>query len=191
MSSTTTSKNAVAAEQRAVVGSLCQSVAAQLIGRPSVWLRDNVHKSGRNADGSYNGPELVANVLKAQPVATLSDEQLEGVRQVAETVFADGGRHWLAFADLEAVEARYGTAGLAAIGAEVLKQVRLWAEAEPFNPKNFTEEQVGTTAGKPNRRLFTCEYCGRYRLGDKWKQPPLPYGYVAHTVTRECDKCRR
>jgi hypothetical protein len=191
MSSATTNPNAAAASQRAVVGSLCQSVAAQLIGRPSVWLRDNVHKSGRNADGSYNAVELVANVLKAQPVASLSDEQLEGVRQIAETVFADGGRHWLALADLEAVETRYGTAGLAAIGAELLKHVREWATAEPFSAEHYTEVQVGTTAGKPNRTLFRCEGCGRYRMGDVWKQPPLPYGYVAHNVTRTCPKCRR
>jgi hypothetical protein len=191
MPSTTKSPNAAAAEQRALVRSLCQSVAAELIGRPSVWLRDNGHKSGRNADGSYNAVELVANILKAQPVASLSDEQLEGVTQVVETVYADGERHWLALADLEAVEARFGTAGLAAIGAELLKHVRKWAEVEPYRPEHYTEQQVGTTAGRPNRWLFTCEYCGRYRLGDKWKQPPLPYGYVAHTVTRECDKCRR
>jgi hypothetical protein len=190
MPSTTATSTAAAAEQRAVIRSLSQCVAAELTNRPAVWLRDNSHRSGRNADGTYNGSELVSNLLKSQPPASLPDEMLEGVLAVVETVHADSDRHWLAAADLEAVEARYGSSGLAAIGAELLKHVREWALAEPFNPQHFAEVATGSTEGRRIRTLVTCEGCGRYRMGSKWRQPPMPSGYVRHVMTRVCPKCR-
>lgn len=47
-----------AAQQRAVMRSIDQQVAAELIGKPAVWLRDNAHLFSRGANGTYDAFEV-------------------------------------------------------------------------------------------------------------------------------------
>jgi hypothetical protein len=212
MPGTTQEKVATADQQRAVVRGLNQSVAAELIDKPSVWLRDNVNVAARNDDGTYNGPQLVANLLKALPVAALSDELLEGVNQVVECCQPYGDRHDVALAALQAVEDRHGSAGLAAVGAEMVKHFRRWCELDPHSrPQELPAEEAyvaevaakaevkarqryatisaGWTARQQGRQLFVCELCKKYRMGSRWLSPPLPTGYVPHDLSHRCDKC--
>lgn len=207
MATATKTKNATAAEQRAVLRSLDQQVAAELIGKPAVWLRDNADKANRNPDGTYDGRALVATVLGLAPVASLSDDNMEGVLQVVETCLRGDSRHDLALAAIEAVEKRHGTAGLAAVGAELLAHLREWASLDPNGPKElpaetdyverFAEEArqrhrtiaIGWDARQQGRELFTCEKCQRYRLGKTWSAPPLPSGYAPHRMETICPRC--
>lgn len=211
MATTTKAKRPSAAEQRAVLRSLDQQVAAELIDKPAIWLRDNANVAKRNTDGSYDAAKLVAGVLGMAPVAKLADDQLEGVLQVVETCLRDDSRHDLALAVIEAVEQRYGTAGLAAIGEELRRHLREWANLDPNGPKELPTESeyveraadkaaeearlahrtiaVGWDARQQGRELYVCENCARYRLGREWKKPPLPTGYARHRHGTQCPKC--
>ena len=213
MPTTIKNPNATANDQRAVVRSLSQAVAAELVGLPPVWLRDNAHVAARNSDGSYNGPELVAHLLKTVPVAPLTDDLYEGMLQVVECISPNNDRFDIALAALEAVVERHGTSGLAAIGAELVKELRLWCKLDPHaRPRELPPEEryiadavavaerearerwatvnAGWTARQQGKLLFVCERCKRYRMGARWLAPPLPTGYAPHNLGRTCDKCR-
>jgi hypothetical protein len=213
MPSTTANPNAAAASQRATIRALSQAVCAELIDRPASWLRDNANRAHRNADGSYDAQALVASLLKTQPVAVLSDDLFEGMKQVVECISPNNDRFDIALAALEAVVERHGTAGASAIGMELIKELRLWCQLDPFaRPRELPVEEnyvadavavaerearerwvtinAGWTARQQGKLLFVCSKCHRYRMGTKWLSPPLPVGYVPHNLGRTCDKCR-
>jgi hypothetical protein len=58
---------------------LTQQQAAELIGKPAVWLRDNANVAGgcRNADGTYDGPALVEVVFAKDSLASLNASELK------------------------------------------------------------------------------------------------------------------
>ncbi|MEQ8847234.1 hypothetical protein [Botrimarina sp.] len=198
--------------QRAVLRSLSQQVAAELIDRPAVWLRDNPHLAARTDGDRYNARELVANVLATQPPAELPDGMLEAVRQVVECVYPDGNRFDVALAVVESVEKRFGNAGLAAVGAALLRHLREWNELDPWRPPSlpseteFVAEAVekakaeskerhrtlaeGWEATEAGRLVYVCPHCKRHRFGRSWNPPPIPTGYAEHEHTMTCDGCR-
>lgn len=183
---------------------LTQSQASWLVGRPSVWLRDNAHLGGRNGDGSYHAAELVRAIRSDFTAAELPDDQLEFIRQLAEDYAGeDETERPAVLRMLQRIERDAGAAGLAAIGAELLRQVALAHERYGVSPhaEKPTPEAIRAKAEaeirdldtwdahRERRRVLVCEVCGKHRWGRTWREPPIPAGYV--TLLDWCPKCER
>lgn len=199
----TTRKAAAAASTTAAnLERLTQAQAAWLVGRPAVWLRDNAHLGGRNGDGTYNARELVRALAGDFRAAELPDNELEFVTQLAEDFASDCELHRSAILRmLEGIEREAGAAGLAAIGAEFLRQVKLaqlrWGvspHAERPTPDAIRAKaeaeirELDRWEARSERRIvLVCEKCGRHRWGRTWREPPIPSGYVESLDY--CPKC--
>lgn len=207
MPTATKTAKPTAATQRAVVRALSQQVAGELIGKPPVWLRDNAHRACRNADSTYDGPALVAGMLADPPIAELADAELERVIQVVESVQPPGDRFDHALATIERINDQFGTPGLAAVGAELLRFLREWCDLDTDTPSTLPpeEEFVADAVSRAesdareahrvlsgrskNNGLWLCDDCGKYRFGRTWKAGPLPPGYVPLESAALCPKC--
>lgn len=84
MSTKAKSGDATESGTRPLLRSLSQARAAELIGKPAVWLRDHPEIGARNGDGTYDGPALVAAVLRRDSVRDLGDGELKRRRLEAE-----------------------------------------------------------------------------------------------------------
>lgn len=203
------------AQQRAALGSLNQRVAAELIGKPAVWLRDNAHIAKQNADDTYDGPSLVAAVLehcqsgsdstKCEP----TNDEAEAVMQVVETVCV---QDWaVALRALEHMHTTYGEAGLAEIGRFLIEAVQYALRVEPRLPtelpseEEFVERHVrepreqareeykrlsnNWESIRAGRLVYKCRNCGKFRFGRQWL-PRIPKGYAEQLLEITCPKCR-
>jgi hypothetical protein len=85
MPSTTTTRKPTAASQLAVVRSLTQQAASDLLGvRPSN-LRDQYGAEYRNADGSYDGIALVQEAIRRASPESMDDKALKRAEIAART----------------------------------------------------------------------------------------------------------
>lgn len=172
---------------------LSQSEAAWLIDKPAVWLRDNAHVEGRNADGSYDAQKLVAAVRQEFRPAELSDADLEPVLQLVAEISMCLSHPRPIVALLTRINDRHGAAGLASVGAALLTALTEDTSFESGyeDPQQPTAEEIRSEAEKRIRDLerweairqgrvvLVCRSCRRYRWGRQWLEstPPADYAF--------------
>lgn len=191
---------------------LTQAEIAKLTGKPSVFFRDNCHLDGCHLDGTYHGPRIVRALRgEFQPVE-LPDGLLEPVRQVCERLTFGLVRPDLALASLEAIERIHGAAGLAAIGQQLLDEIRQSQLLEQTSPQpaptpseiraslladaeRAAEQQIKDLADwdavEYGRLVVQCERCDCYRWGRSWRLPPIPVGYARAGYVGICPPCEK
>ena len=193
---------AVETERKSVdIHRLGQQDAAELLGKPTSWIRDNPHVGGRLGGGFYDGPKLVAGVRQDFVAAELPDADLEPVRQLCEEVIGTLPLAGSAVRLLERLQASHGAAGLAAFAIELLEQCRVEARIEDVSPwqtaadiQEKADRQIAelqkAEARKQGRVVRCCSHCGKYRWGRGWLKPPIPRGYVVDGSPIYCPDCK-
>lgn len=188
-----------------VLACLTQQQASWLIGKPAVWLRDNAHVAGRNADGTYDARELVAAMRTEFKPAELPDAEHERVLQVVEAAYVEATRLGAAVRILRGVLAAHGAAGLAAIGRillDVFEEMLRTSGSRPLPaPKSratleaeaaerieaILAQQASHEALAEFKELTVCYRCRKYRFGRTWKRGSVPAGYVPFEDV--CPRC--
>jgi len=186
-----------------------QAVAAEVIGKPAVWLRDNPDVGGRNADGSYNLPDLVAGMRERFKPAELPDSDLESVLQATEALADMALRPQTIARLMERLESSHGAAGLAAFAAELLIQLLHMAALHDriHSCMRPTPEQIKAEADQrlaelaewdaraQGRVAVVCGGCDSYRWGRSWREGPAPTGYAVDrdhdALCPACEKASR
>lgn len=181
---------------------LSQSEAAWLIDKPAVWLRDNSHVEGRNADGSYDAQKLVAAVRQEFRPAELSDADLEPVLQLVAEISMCLSHPRPATELLARIKERHGAAGLAAVGEALLVtlQEETAFESGYEEPPEPTAEGIRAEAERRIRDLdrwqarregrvvLVCRSCRAYRWGRQWLGvESIPDGYAIDPT--QCPAC--
>jgi hypothetical protein len=182
---------------------LTQSDVAWLAGKPVSWVKENVHLLGRNADGSYNGRDVLAGLTRSHfEPAELSDADTEMALTIAE--YAAPGfetTRRAAIRNLKIISDRYGAAGMATVAnlllAELKNHLKLLGDSHlcvPPTPEEIQTEAEERIADLPNwgarndlRIVGLCNGCNKYRWGRRWLELPQPTGYVTSELT--CPKC--
>ena len=183
--------------------SLNQQSAAELVGKTTSSLRDNLQLYPRNADGTYDARELVASVLAnaSDPVpVNLSDDELEPLLLIFGWISPPWPCDWLygAIDALNGLKGRHGTAGLAAIGAALIDHIELSIESRRKvidhdsripTPEAYRQsaersiEEIPMQQEERNKRrslraVVVCRECGAWRKGSKWLSGKPPAGHL-------------
>ncbi len=181
---------------------LGQQAAAWLIGCTAWALRD-WPDAPRNADGTYNGRELVAWARDRLPRPAMTDDDVERLLVVQERLYGgypSEGETLSIIDTLQDLRARYGESAWLVFVDLLIAE---WAELdEPRRAEVFrvpTEAEIrhrvdqeiaNQRANAARGRLQVaaiCDYCGKLRRGQRWVKGEPPAGYVS--VEGCCPQC--
>jgi len=191
----------VSTSEKADLTRLTQAEAASLIGKPSVWMRDNGHLFNRNPDNTYDAHDVVRATQTQFRAAELADAELEPVLQLCDALAqVHIGGLGPAVRLIERIGLSHGASGLAAVGQHLLEALRenleLYGEPAVETAEEIQEQAAekieaieDREAARNYRSVLVCTDCQQYRWGRSWEAGTPPSGYAP--IMAICPPCER
>jgi len=191
-------------EQKQVLGSLRQPVAASLIGMSSRALRDNAEVP-RNSDNTYDAKSIVgwSQNRATSATAKLTDAENEMIAEIIDTCLADEAE-WRAESLIEFFQSlrdAHGDGGWVGFVGALLDYFAAFNRQYPSSRHSADDiRDAGRDADQQKRQRmrhdnhrrdmtisYRCEGCGKYRWGKKWNNNEPPATNLMFGI--DCPKC--